>query len=109
MKIIFIGTGASGKTTLAKQMRIVYLNGFSTEKERIYFKEFVHHNILDTFKNLIKSADELNLAIDEEFNVIFLFFFFFLMMLKFFFNNFKKKGNSRGNEKYDTSIRIIDR
>eukprot|EP01091_Cochliopodium_minus_P005084 TRINITY_DN1506_c0_g1_i2.p1 TRINITY_DN1506_c0_g1~~TRINITY_DN1506_c0_g1_i2.p1 ORF type:complete len:301 (+),score=61.56 TRINITY_DN1506_c0_g1_i2:73-975(+) len=51
-------------------MRIVYLNGFSSEKERIYFKEFVHHNVLDSLKNLIKSCDEFGYQLEEEFSSI---------------------------------------
>eukprot|EP01091_Cochliopodium_minus_P017211 TRINITY_DN6680_c0_g2_i1.p1 TRINITY_DN6680_c0_g2~~TRINITY_DN6680_c0_g2_i1.p1 ORF type:complete len:350 (+),score=81.49 TRINITY_DN6680_c0_g2_i1:70-1119(+) len=64
VKILLLGTGASGKTTIAKQMRIIHLNGYS-DKDRLMFKEFILHNIFNSMKSLVRAADKFLLEIEE--------------------------------------------
>ena len=49
IKILLLGIGESGKSTVAKQMKILYLNGFS-EAERKQFVKAIHANILGSMK-----------------------------------------------------------
>lgn len=72
--ILLLGAGHSGKSTIFKQMRNIYGNGY-TEKQRLELKEAIHQNILSNIKILIKNLpligimDEyssLSLSLDEE-------------------------------------------
>ncbi|KAH8918590.1 guanine nucleotide binding protein, alpha [Atractiella rhizophila] len=47
VKILLLGPGESGKTTILKQMKIIYLNGF-TSAEFDHYRTMVFHNILDS-------------------------------------------------------------
>ena len=51
IKILLIGTAGSGKTTLMKQMKILYGSGYSTEEKQTY-TQHVYMNILETMKVL---------------------------------------------------------
>ena len=48
----FVGAGESGKSTIAKQMRIIHKLDFN-DAERERFKSIIHENILATAKALI--------------------------------------------------------
>eukprot|EP01100_Stratorugosa_tubuloviscum_P004747 TRINITY_DN219_c1_g1_i2.p1 TRINITY_DN219_c1_g1~~TRINITY_DN219_c1_g1_i2.p1 ORF type:complete len:358 (-),score=139.95 TRINITY_DN219_c1_g1_i2:119-1192(-) len=66
-KILLLGTGESGKSTIAKQMKILHLEGFK-EDEKTTFKANIFKNILDSMIQLIRgiqSDNELS-KIDEE-------------------------------------------
>ncbi|XP_970742.2 guanine nucleotide-binding protein G(f) subunit alpha [Tribolium castaneum] len=56
-KLLLLGTGESGKTTIIKQMKILHINGFSTEekKQKIpYIKQNIHESIYDIVYNMDK-------------------------------------------------------
>ncbi|MDP2435173.1 MAG: guanine nucleotide-binding protein subunit alpha [archaeon] len=64
-KLLLLGSGESGKTTVAKQMRILYLNGFTpAEVER--FKFIIHSNILMAMRNLLRGAMSLGVDVLPE-------------------------------------------
>ena len=69
LKILLLGIGESGKSTIAKQMRILYLNGFP-EAERKHFIPIVHANILSSTKILALATRHLGIDGDmpEEMN-----------------------------------------
>jgi hypothetical protein len=50
VKLLLVGAGESGKSTIFKQMRILYGHGFS-ESERMRFKFYIWTNILETVIN----------------------------------------------------------
>ena len=52
IKILLLGEGESGKSTIAKQMRILHSNGYS-QQDLQNFKFLVHSNTLD---GLIRGA-----------------------------------------------------
>lgn len=62
-ELMEIGAGESGKSTIAKQMKILHLSGYSHE-ERIAFKAIVHKNIIECMKVLIEASFILEVKID---------------------------------------------
>jgi len=60
-----LGTGDSGKTTVAKQLQILHLNGFS-EKERIYYRDIIHSNIFSAMSCIIAESRKLKFEIEPE-------------------------------------------
>ncbi|RKP21588.1 G-alpha-domain-containing protein [Rozella allomycis CSF55] len=57
IRVLLTGPGESGKTTLLKQLQIVYLGGFSTE-ERMRFRKNVYTNIFEAVQQLCRSVYE---------------------------------------------------
>lgn len=45
IKLLLLGTGESGKSTIAKQMKIIHLKGF-TQGEKAAYRAVIHNNIL---------------------------------------------------------------
>lgn len=60
IKILLLGIGESGKSTIAKQMRILYLQGFP-EEERRQFIPVIHGNIMSSIKILSFAYSQLGL------------------------------------------------
>lgn len=65
VKLLLLGAGQSGKSTLAKQMKVLYLNGF-TEQEKLAFKEIVAGNIYTNTHALVKGALRAGLPLTPE-------------------------------------------
>jgi hypothetical protein len=65
MKLGMIGTSSCGKTTVAKQMRILHCNGF-TDEEKENYKKILISNILVAFKELVNQSKKMNIAIEHE-------------------------------------------
>jgi len=63
--LLLLGTGESGKSTIAKQMKILHTNGY-TEEERLNYKPIAHHNALQSMRVLTQSLDALGLKIEPE-------------------------------------------
>jgi predicted AAA+ superfamily ATPase len=60
VKLLLLGAGESGKSTFAKQMRIIHQNGFS-EEERLTQRPVVYYNVLDSMKKLIQAVNRFKL------------------------------------------------
>jgi GTPase SAR1 family protein len=65
VKLLLLGAGDSGKSTLAKQMKIIYLDGYTVE-ERKNIIPAIHQNILSTFKDMLKGLQTLKLKLPNE-------------------------------------------
>merc|ERR1712137_616812 len=65
VKLLLLGTGGSGKSTIAKQMKIIHLSGFP-ENERIGFKNIIYHNVVRAMATLIEEAQARDLPIEDE-------------------------------------------
>jgi len=63
-KVIILGISGSGKTTFAKQMKILYCEGFD-EQEVEYFKDVLTRNLIIGMRELVKLAKKFNIAIEE--------------------------------------------
>ncbi|RZC43030.1 G-alpha and/or Arf domain containing protein [Asbolus verrucosus] len=64
VKLLLLGTGESGKTTIIKQMKILHINGFSEQekKEKIRsIKQNIHESIHDIVSAMAKIAPPVQL------------------------------------------------
>ncbi len=64
MKVLMVGTSSSGKSTVAKQMKILHSAGF-TSSERDNFKMILISNIILSLKELIAQAQLLHIDIEH--------------------------------------------
>jgi len=65
IKLLLLGAGESGKSTLFKQMINLYGKGYSLE-ERLSFKPIIEQNTLNAIKVLIDASFELQEKIDDD-------------------------------------------
>ena len=65
VKMLLLGSGESGKSTIVKQMKILYLTGFDDE-ERKAFLELIYANILSGIKSLILGAEKLGEPFEDQ-------------------------------------------
>ncbi|BFZ61509.1 Guanine nucleotide-binding protein alpha-2 subunit [Saitoella coloradoensis] len=56
-KILLLGSGESGKSTIVKQMKIIHQNGFS-QTELLFYRPQVYRNLLDCARTLIAALHE---------------------------------------------------
>lgn len=65
-KLLLLGAGESGKSTLFKQMITIYKTGFS-EQDRKTFVPIIHNNVLSSIKALcMNSANYAKVASEAE-------------------------------------------
>lgn len=65
LKVLLLGSGESGKSTVLQQLKILHQNGFSRE-ELLEYKPFIFDNIIETGKDLVKARRRFNIALEEE-------------------------------------------
>lgn len=65
MKILLLGPGESGKSTVFKQMQLLYAEGFSYEI-RISFTQVIRRNILEWMQSLIKAARRFHIPFKDQ-------------------------------------------
>ena len=65
VKVLLLGAGESGKSTIAKQMKFIYLKGF-TEQEKEVFKRQIHQNIIFAMQVLLKQCRKRELEMSPE-------------------------------------------
>eukprot|EP00005_Dracoamoeba_jomungandri_P003018 CAMPEP_0174261046 /NCGR_PEP_ID=MMETSP0439-20130205/11200_1 /TAXON_ID=0 /ORGANISM="Stereomyxa ramosa, Strain Chinc5" /LENGTH=260 /DNA_ID=CAMNT_0015345457 /DNA_START=46 /DNA_END=825 /DNA_ORIENTATION=+ len=65
VKLLLLGTGASGKSTVAKQMQIIYLDGFDKEQKKEYRLQLIS-NLYDNMQKLLAGAQQLDKEVDED-------------------------------------------
>jgi len=64
-----VGAGESGKSTVLKQMRLLYASGFS-RNEREDYRCIIFSNILNAFKILIDAMDQLEIRFEDRGNEV---------------------------------------
>jgi len=67
IKLLLLGAGESGKSTLYKQMKIIHNNGY-TEKDRESYKDIVRSNILVAGKALVSASINIGIPIEDDNN-----------------------------------------
>ncbi|KAK0067622.1 guanine nucleotide-binding protein G(s) subunit alpha [Biomphalaria pfeifferi] len=65
VKLLLLGTGESGKSTMTKQMRIIHINGFSF-MERMEKVKDIHKNILDSMLTLLSAMQTMSLPFEAD-------------------------------------------
>jgi hypothetical protein len=65
IRILILGTSASGKSTVAKQMKIIHSNGFTNEELENY-KQILILNIFNGMKELVLQAEGLNIKVTRK-------------------------------------------
>jgi len=65
LKLLLLGGGESGKSTLAKQMKILHMNGF-TEAERKAYRDIIHSNIILSIRSLLISCEKFGYELSPE-------------------------------------------
>jgi hypothetical protein len=65
VKLLLLGAGESGKSTIAKQMKIIHKNGFADDERKSYLA-IVNNNVIGSIKSLIRACRELNINIEQE-------------------------------------------
>ncbi|KAF2071505.1 hypothetical protein CYY_007183 [Polysphondylium violaceum] len=63
IKLLLLGAGDSGKSTIAKQMRLIHSKGFD-DKEIGQFKEIMHSNVLSCIQLLIRNTSRYGVEVD---------------------------------------------
>jgi hypothetical protein len=93
-----IGAGQSGKSTVAKQMKIIHMSGFSTE-ERASYTSVICSNIVVSMRAILAACEEFKVKTSKSNKVrrslhfsfsllrsrllgIFFFFFFFFIFFR---------------------------
>jgi len=65
VKILLLGAGESGKSTIARQMKIIHRTGFS-EQERKGFVPIIYSNMVLSIKTLVNQAKAKGLNIQDK-------------------------------------------
>jgi hypothetical protein len=64
-KLLLLGAGESGKSTIFKQLKILHCHGFSAD-ERAAFKPLIHANVFVAMHALLAFADERGLSLRSD-------------------------------------------
>ena len=64
VKILLLGTGESGKSTIVKQMKIIHGDGYGID-ELNNFKTVIHSNLLTSMIEVIKATEKLNIQLHD--------------------------------------------
>jgi len=65
VKLLLLGSGESGKTTILKQMKLIHDDGFS-EDERENFREIVFSNIRSCMLAILNGMEKLGIALEGD-------------------------------------------
>lgn len=57
IKLLLLGAGASGKSTLFKQLQYIHENGFN-QQSRISFIDLIHEQLIDSMKVLVTKCED---------------------------------------------------
>lgn len=62
IKLLLLGTGESGKSTIMKQMKVIHNNGYH-KTELLAFRRDIHRNLLESIQQLLASLSSLSIDI----------------------------------------------
>lgn len=65
LKVLLLGAGESGKSTIIQQLKILHQNGFSQE-ELLEYRPVVYRNILDIGKEIIEARSKFNIPLESD-------------------------------------------
>ncbi|KAJ8707032.1 hypothetical protein PYW08_011166 [Mythimna loreyi] len=64
IKLLLLGTGESGKTTIIKQMKILHVQGFSAS-ERAEKADHIRHNVHESIHDIVDGMDALKIPLQN--------------------------------------------
>ncbi|KAJ1937718.1 guanine nucleotide-binding protein subunit alpha, partial [Linderina pennispora] len=64
VKMLLLGAGESGKSTIIKQMKLIHDGGYSRE-ERESFKEVIFSNAIQSMRVLLEAMDTLHIPLER--------------------------------------------
>ncbi|KAI9296650.1 guanine nucleotide binding protein, alpha subunit [Neoconidiobolus thromboides FSU 785] len=64
IKILLLGAGESGKSTIVKQMKLLHGGGFSSEEFERY-REVIFSNVYSSMESILYGLNQLNLSFDN--------------------------------------------
>ena len=64
IKLLLLGAGESGKSTFAKQMKILFLEGYN-QKELMFHKDIIHSNIIQGMRSIITEARKRGVEFEQ--------------------------------------------
>ncbi|PVU93081.1 hypothetical protein BB561_003483 [Smittium simulii] len=67
IKMLLLGAGESGKSTIIKQMKLIYDNGYTTE-ERESYREIIFSNTIQSINVLIEAMSYLDIPLNNQSN-----------------------------------------
>eukprot|EP01121_Diplochlamys_sp_Union-15-3_P000636 TRINITY_DN1053_c0_g2_i3.p1 TRINITY_DN1053_c0_g2~~TRINITY_DN1053_c0_g2_i3.p1 ORF type:complete len:293 (+),score=43.69 TRINITY_DN1053_c0_g2_i3:44-922(+) len=68
VKLLLLGAGESGKSTIAKQMKIIHKNGFN-EEERLSYKSVIFNNTFGAMRSIVQAAYDLKISLKSKENM----------------------------------------
>eukprot|EP00731_Ephydatia_muelleri_P006074 Em0003g322a len=69
LKILLLGTGESGKSTIVKQMKIIHGDGYSSE-ELDTFKHVVYKNLVASMTAIVRNMERLGISFSDPSNSV---------------------------------------
>ena len=60
-KLLLLGAGEGGKSTIVKQMKIIHGNGYSIE-EREHYRSIVHNNTFESLFAILQAMEKLDIV-----------------------------------------------
>lgn len=67
VKMLLLGAGESGKSTILKQMKLIHDNGYSKE-ERESFKEIIFSNTIQSMKVILEAMARMEISLEKSEN-----------------------------------------
>lgn len=67
IKLLLLGAGESGKSTIFRQMKIIHQNGFNKEEFQMY-RDVIYNNVVTSMKTLIAAANKFEIPLYPENN-----------------------------------------
>ncbi|XP_065193672.1 guanine nucleotide-binding protein G(o) subunit alpha-like [Sycon ciliatum] len=68
IKLLLLGAGESGKSTIVKQMKIIHTSGF-TREDCLAFRYTLHTNLIESLRSIVQAMDLLVIDFEQESNV----------------------------------------
>jgi len=63
-KLLLLGAGESGKSTILKQVKLLFLGGFNSE-EKLMYRSAVERNVIQNMQGLIEAAKKWNIKLQN--------------------------------------------
>ncbi|KAG2217070.1 hypothetical protein INT45_014135 [Circinella minor] len=64
VKMLLLGAGESGKSTILKQMKLIHDDGYSLD-EREAFKEIIFSNTIQSIRVILEAMDDMGISLKE--------------------------------------------